>query len=155
MLERNELDRNLLGASAGPSSRATALAGAAGPVPAAGRRCRSAGAPAAVLDRCPIRWAGASGVSPYRCGGLLERAWRELAQIVNMVVLKQLRHALAPGWPHRNLQQQATAPLRLIVDLEGCLAATPHSLTSWRATATSKTRMIVCLTTISATVPSR
>jgi hypothetical protein len=69
MLERNGLDRNLLGASAGSSSRATALAGAAGLVPAAGRRCRRAGAPAAVLDRCSIRWAGASGDQPVLVRG--------------------------------------------------------------------------------------
>lgn len=54
-------------------------------------------------------------------GELLERAWPEVAHIVNMVVLKQPGHVLAGGWPHRNLQQQVAVPQRLIVDLQGCL----------------------------------
>ena len=48
---------------------------------------------------------------------LLKRAGPEVAHIVNMVVLKQPRHTVAVGWPHRNLQQQVAVPQRLIVDL--------------------------------------
>src|SRR5690348_11486948 len=54
-------------------------------------------------------------------GELFERAWCEVAHIVNMVALKQSRYAAALSWLGRNVQQQVTFPQRLVVDLQGRL----------------------------------
>ena len=68
--------------------------------------------------RSPARW---PRPRPRRSvcvedGELLERAWSEVAHIVNVVVLEQFHQAAALCWLGRNLQQQVALSQRLVVD---------------------------------------
>jgi hypothetical protein len=54
-------------------------------------------------------------------GELLECAWPEIAQVVNIVALQQRHDAATLGRAHWNLQQQVTALERLVVDRQGRL----------------------------------
>ena len=47
---------------------------------------------------------------------MLERAWPEVAHIVNMVTLEQRRDAAAVGRGCRDVQHQLAVPERLVVD---------------------------------------
>src|SRR5215831_7433094 len=65
-----------------------------------------------------LRWLclGQAQVSPYSGWELLERAWPEVAHIVNLVTLEQRRDAAAVGRGCRDMQHQLAVPERLVVD---------------------------------------
>lgn len=60
-------------------------------------------------------------VSRCRGWGTLERAWPEVAHVVDFVALEQRRDPAAVLRTRRDLQDQVTVAERLVVDLQGLL----------------------------------
>ena len=75
-----------------------------------------------VLDARAAKAAGCLrqfGVSPYRGWELLERAWLEVAHVVDLAALEQLRDAVTVSRARRDVQEQVAVSERLVVDLQG------------------------------------